>query len=287
MKAQAKERRAYRRTQSVQESAAADESTPADEGTAAGESEAAGADESSDAGSTSSEETGGAEAADGSKASYNVTWDDMADVKMVLIAPGAIPPGLPEVEAAVNELTESQINTHVTIEMLEMGNYIQQVSLKMSSNEQVDLLMTFPGGSATFSAMQSQGQLMDITDLMSEYGQPVLDTVGDYIKATTIAGGIYGVPVYRNYASYVNALMRADVVESLGLTEQAQSIETLADFEEILAAVKASDEWSQLSLLAPAAGNNADLYDVFMGGTPEQRLSGSGGDFTEHDVYGP
>lgn len=260
MKAQAKERRAYRRAQSVQESAAADESTPADEGTAAGESEAAGADESSDAGSTSSEETGGAEAADGSKASYNVTWDDMADVKMVLIAPGAIPPGLPEVEAAVNELTESQINTHVTIEMLEMGNYIQQVSLKMSSNEQVDLLMTFPGGSATFSAMQSQGQLMDITDLMSEYGQPVLDTVGDYIKATTIAGGIYGVLVYRNYASYVNALMRADVVESLGLTEQAQSIETLADFEEILAAVKASDEWSQLSLLAPAAGNGSIGY---------------------------
>ena len=176
MKAQAKERRAYRRTQSVQESAAADESTPADEGTAAGESEAAGTDESSDAGSTSSEETGGAEAADGSKASYNVTWDDMADVKMVLIAPGAIPPGLPEVEAAVNELTESQINTHVTIELLEMGNYIQQVSLKMSSNEQVDLLMTFPGGSATFSAMQSQGQLMAKNAPVSAYLGFTVDT---------------------------------------------------------------------------------------------------------------
>lgn len=210
-----------------------------------------------ESGSSHESETPDSQNTDSPSAGYNVDWEDMAEIKMVMIAPGAVPTGLAEVEAAINELTEPQINTHVTLEMLEMGNYIQQVSLKMSSAEQVDLLMSFPGGSATFSAMQSQGQLMDITELMEEYGQPVLDTVGDYIKATTVGGRIYGVPVYRNYASNINALMRTDVLEDLGLTEQAQNIETLADFEEILAAVKASDKWSHLSLLSPAAGNGS------------------------------
>ena len=220
---------------------------PEDSGTADGTAD----------GGLAESETPGSQETGSAEAEYHVTWEDMAEVKMVLIAPGAVPTGLAEVEAAINELTEPQINTHVTLEMLEMGNYIQQVSLKMSSAEQVDLLMSFPGGSATFSAMQSQGQLMDITELMEEYGQPVLDTVGDYIKATTVGGRIYGVPVYRNYASNINALMRTDVLEDLGLTEQAQNIETLADFEEILAAVKASDKWSYLSLLSPAAGNGS------------------------------
>ena len=220
---------------------------PEDSGTADGTAD----------GGLAESETPGSQETGSAEAEYHVTWEDMAEVKMVLIAPGAVPTGLAEVEAAINELTEPQINTHVTLEMLEMGNYIQQVSLKMSSAEQVDLLMSFPGGSATFSAMQSQGQLMDITELMEEYGQPVLDTVGDYIKATTVGGRIYGVPVYRNYASNINALMRTDVLEDLGLTEQAQNIETLADFEEILAAVKASDKWGYLSLLSPAAGNGS------------------------------
>lgn len=220
---------------------------PEDSGTADGTAD----------GGLAESETPGSQETGSAEEEYHVTWEDMAEVKMVLIAPGAVPTGLAEVEAAINELTEPQINTHVTLEMLEMGNYIQQVSLKMSSAEQVDLLMSFPGGSATFSAMQSQGQLMDITELMEEYGQPVLDTVGDYIKATTVGGRIYGVPVYRNYASNINALMRTDVLEDLGLTEQAQNIETLADFEEILAAVKASDKWSYLSLLSPAAGNGS------------------------------
>lgn len=218
--------------------------------------EAVAAQESVQTGSNEAESTGTSEGS-GEAGAYNVDWEDMADINVVFIAPGAIPSGLQEVEDAVNEITEPQINTHVNLEMLEIGNYIQQVSLKMSSAEQVDLIMTFPGGSATFSAMQSQGQLMDITDLMATYGQPVLDTVGDYIKATTIDGKIYGVPVYRNYASNVNALMRTDVLEDLGLVEKAQNIETLADFAEILETVKNSEKWGYLSLLSSAAGNGS------------------------------
>ena len=56
---------------------------------------------------------------------------------------------------------------------------------------------------------------MDITKLLSDYAQPVLDTVGEYIKATTVDGKIYGVPIYRDYSSGVYAVMRTDVLEDL------------------------------------------------------------------------
>lgn len=203
--------------------------------------------------------TSGDASANGGPA-YNVDWDDTADIKVVLIAPGPVPSGLQEVEDALNEITEAEIDTHVTLEMLEMGNYIQQLSLKMSSSEQVDLVMTFPGGSATFAAMQNQGQLMDITKLLSDYAQPVLDTVGEYIKATTVDGKIYGVPIYRDYSSGVYAVMRTDVLEDLGLTEQAENMTCLEDFGKILEAVKSSEKWGSLTGLATAAGNGTIAY---------------------------
>lgn len=204
--------------------------------------------------------TGSTAPADGS-AAYNVDWEDTAEINVVLIAPGAVPPGLQEVEDAINEITEDEIDTHVNLEMLEMGNYIQQLSLKLSSSEQVDLVMSFPGGSVTFNAMQTQGQLMDITQLLADYGQPVLDTVGQYIKATTINGKIYGVPVFRNYSTSVYAVLRTDVLEDLGLVEQAQNMKCLKDLEVILEAVKTSEKWGYLAGLSPAAGNGTIAFN--------------------------
>ena len=230
-------------------------------GEEAGESEAASED------TASAQESGSA-----ADVSYNVTWDDLVEINVVSPAPGAIPSGLQEVEDAINEITESQISVHVNFTMVEMGSYAQQVSLMMSSNEQVDLLMSFPVGSATFSSMVTQNQLMDITDLMSEYGQPILDTVGQYINATTVNGTIYGVPTYRNYASGAKLLMRTDVLEDLGLLEQAESITSLSELEPILEAVKSSEKWSYLAGLAPGAGNGDIAYinACYIRQTPEE-----------------
>ena len=249
-------------TTTAAESTAQTEASAADTGAAQdSESEAASGD------TVAAQDTGAA-----SDVTYNVTWDDLVDINIVQIAPGAIPTGVQEVEDAINEITEAQINVHVNFEMLEMGNYAQQVSLMMSSNEQVDLLMSFPVGAATFSSMVTQNQLMDITDLMSEYGQPILDTVGQYINATTVNGRIYGVPTYRNYASGSKLLMRTDVLEDLGLLEQAQNITSLSELETILEAVKSSEKWSYLAGLSPANGNGDIAYinACYIRQTPEE-----------------
>lgn len=185
---------------------------------------------------------------------YNVTWDDMAEITVLYDSMGPVPTGIDAVEAEINKITEAEINTHVNLEIYEIGSYDQQIGLLMSSGEPIDLLLTLPGGSSSFTIMRSQGQLQDISDLLSEYGQPVLDTVGDLMQATTVDGGIYAVPMYSDAASFEWIVMRTDVLEDLGLLEKAENMTSMDEFTEILDAVATSEKWNYLSPIAGVQG---------------------------------
>ncbi|MBR2122261.1 MAG: ABC transporter substrate-binding protein [Lachnospiraceae bacterium] len=185
-----------------------------------------------------------------------VDWDDIVDIHMCYMNMGPVPRGVKDVEAAINEITEEEIHTHVTIDVFEIGVYDQQVGLMLASNTPVDLMVTLPGGPAGFSSMRSQGQLKDITDLLDEYGQGILETTGDLIKATSLNGRIYAVPTYRNVASSFYLVMRTDVLEDLGLLEKAQNMTSFSEYEEIMEAVQNSDKWSHL---APLGSGSASL----------------------------
>lgn len=208
---------------------------------------------------TAQDDTGSFDEKDGDTRTVSDDDEEMAEINMVYFSMAAIPSGLAEVEAAINKITEPEINTHVTIEMLEMGSYEQQINLKISSGEKMDLMVTFPYGSPTFSNMASQKQLMDISGLLAEYGQGVLDTVGDFISATTVGDAIYGVTTYRTLNSNVYAVMRTDVLEDLGLLETAQNMSSFSDFEKILDAVKNSSQWNYLAGLVPSDSSGVIL----------------------------
>ena len=190
---------------------------------------------------------------------YNVTWEDMEEIHMLYPSMGPVPSGLQAVEYAINEITEVQINTHVNIDIYEIGNYDQQVGLMMSSGENVDLMLTLPSGSAGFSSMQAQGQLMDITKLLEDYGQPIIDTMGELIRGTMINGRTYGLCGYRNVVSGEYIIMRTEVLEDLGLLEKAQNMTSFTEYEEILAQVKASEKWSYLSGIVGSGHGNMML----------------------------
>ncbi len=209
------------------------EGTPAD--TAAAESGA-----QAEASSDNTEDGAEAEAVD---------WDDITEIHVCYMNMGPVPQGVKAVEDAINAITEEEINTHVTLDVFEIGVYDQQVGLMLASNTPVDLMVTLPGGPAGFSSMRSQGQLQDITGLLDEYGQGILETLGDLIKATSLNGKIYAVPTYRNVASSFYIVMRTDVLEDLGLLEKAQNMSSFSEYEEILEAVKGSEKWSHLAPL--------------------------------------
>ncbi len=207
-----------------------------------GQSQDAGTKSNASVGTEGNEDPGSS-----SSAAASSSDEDMAEIKMVYMPLGSMPKGLQEVEDAINEITEAEINTHVDIDMIESGSYDQQIGLMMSSGEKLDLMLTLPIGSSSYNNMANQKQFMDISSLLSEYGQGVLDTVGNLIEATTVDGKIYAVPTYRTLVTSAYIVMRTDVLEDLGLLEKAQNMTSFTEYEEILEAIKNSDKWGNLA----------------------------------------
>lgn len=197
----------------------------------------------------------------GAGSSMGVSWEDMADIRVVCIVNGTIPSGLTAVEDAINEITEKEINTHVNLNLFETGAYAQQMNLMMSSNEAVDLMVTLPGGPCSFSTMASQSQLMDITELAAEYAPGVLEEQKEVLRSTTINGKLYGIPANKAFVTAVNIYMRTDVLEDLGLLEKAQNMSSFSEYEEILETVKNSEKWGYLAGIA-AQGGYSEIINI-------------------------
>ena len=98
-----------------------------------------------------------------------------------------------------------------------MGSYEQQINLKISSGEKMDLMVTFPYGSPTFSNMASQNSLWTFPDCSLNTDKACLILSAILFHAPTIGDAIYGVTTYRTLNSNVYAVMRTDVLEDLGL----------------------------------------------------------------------
>ena len=223
---------------------------------------------STDAPASASEEAGGqdsqAAATEGvsetaASGDYNVTWEDTAEIVVLYPSMTSIPSGLQAVEDAINEITEAEINTHVTLNMIEVGNYEQQANLMVSSNEKLDLMITLPGGPTSFSTMASQHQLLDVGELMDAYAPTLKATVGDLVNGLQVDGVTYGFPLYKGYAGSIDILMRTDVLEDLGMVDKAKDLTSFSEFEEILEAVKNSEKWGYLSGIAACDGHGSVL----------------------------
>lgn len=156
--------------------------------------------------------------------------EDLAEIEVMFWTLNTIPTDLQTVQDAINEITEAKINTTVHLNIIEMGNYIQQVNLMMSSNEKLDLMVTLPGGPAHFNSMSSQKQLMDITDMLNQYAPDLLKLIPEnWLAATTIDGKIYSVTSYGDKATPLNFACRTDILEETGI--DPSTIKTANDLE--------------------------------------------------------
>ena len=171
--------------------------------------------------------------------------------------------GLEEVEAAINEISEAEIGVHVNINMLDMAAYAEQTSLMFSSQEQIDIMMTTPIQSAGFSSLVSQNQLMPLNDLLAEYAPELYELMGPYLDGTTVNGNIYSVTTYRTLNSNCYAIMRADILDDLGLREKAENCKTWTEYQEILQAVKDSDyDGGKVTTCLPNNDNDGTVISV-------------------------
>jgi putative aldouronate transport system substrate-binding protein len=150
------------------------------------------------------------------------------------------------IEDAVNEISEEEIGVHVNIYALDFGSYLQQVSLNLSGNEPMDLILYTPAAPLTFANMTSQNQLLDISDLLEEYGEGILEDLGGFLKGTQYDDGVYGVTSHSEFATNMYIIMRKDILEELDLVEKAENMSSWTEFEEILQAVYEANQSGEL-----------------------------------------
>ncbi len=158
------------------------------------------------------------------------------------------------VEEALNEITEEKIGVHVDLNLVEAGDFPTQVNLAITSNDKMDLCMIMPLAASGMSAMVSNNQLMELNDLLDEYGQGIKDAMGQYLDAGRIGDSYYEIPTYRLYSSNLAIVMRKDILEELNMVEKAENMTTWAEFEEILAAVAENYD------IAPIGGSNGAVF---------------------------
>lgn len=191
---------------------------------------------------------------------------DPADIAEIVVAfwnMNQVPSDMQMVSDAISEITVEKIGVRVTLNIMDVGNYMQQIPLMVSSGEKLDLFATFAAAAPHFSNMSAQGQLLDITDLLSEYGQGVANAMpsDDYLAATTVNGRIYAAPVVYNKVNSLYWYCRKSQFDQLDI--DISDIAGIRDIEKVFA--KAKEVFPSMMLLS---GNAKTLNTMYVGTSP-------------------
>lgn len=164
---------------------------------------------------------------------------DVKVEKIVFAMPSfnRIPDDLERITAAINEITIPEIGVEVDYKLYGPVDYAQKVNLALQSGEQMDLFTTL----GQFTSYVSKNQLYPLEDLLPEYGKELTailekDFGPDMLKATTLNGHIYGIPVNKGMALPTNFVYNADLLKEAGFSED--DIQSVNDLPAIFEAVK-------------------------------------------------
>lgn len=110
------------------------------------------------------------------------------------------PEGADRVQQLLSDYSEEKIGVKVEFEIMDIGSWVQNMTLMLSGGEQIDI---FNSMSLGYSTMVSKGYCMDLEEnhLLQTYGAGILETLDpDYVNACKINGSIYGLLQQRDIA---------------------------------------------------------------------------------------
>lgn len=138
------------------------------------------------------------------------------------------------VAEAASEITMEKFGTRIELVRFGYGTFVEEVNLMLSSGEKLDLYPSF--GYNTMTAANT-GQILDLTDLLEEYGQGIRSQVteGEW-SCVTFDGKIYSVPNNKEKAQGFGIAMRTDMLEAVDY--DLDTIKKEEDLEGLFAAVK-------------------------------------------------
>jgi len=127
------------------------------------------------------------------------------------------PAGLTRIQEAISEYTIEKYGIQVELEIMDVASYSQEMTLMLSSGEQVDLFNAITIG---YTSSVNKGYCLDLEeeDLIRTYGSGILDTLNaDFVDACRISGVLYGLPQQRDMAiGMFGVAIGAEYLDAIG-----------------------------------------------------------------------
>ena len=166
-------------------------------------------------------------AEDGKKA-YIDYDEDPYEVVIELLNLGMNQDSVPEMEAAINEITLPEINCTVKLQVIHIADHATKTALWAAGGEKIDIY--YVGTTVPFSQFVSDGMIIPITDVLEERGQTILEKSGDLMKAFTVDGEIYAIPQNLYCATASGIDYNGDMFDELDMElPQEWNMQTLTD----------------------------------------------------------
>lgn len=156
--------------------------------------------------------------------------------KIVMIYPADEQEDQQKVFDAINELTLQELNMTFEPIVVGWGDYNNKVNLMLSGGDELDVLPVYNQLAAGYI---NAGQLVNLMDYIYDYGQDILDFMGeDVALSASMNGFVYGIPSNKESATKGGIVMRKDIVDELNIDVEA--IKTYDDLAGVFAQVKAA-----------------------------------------------
>lgn len=169
-----------------------------------------------------------------------------------------------KVEEAMNEKTKD-IGVEVDLLIMDAASYSQQIPLMISGGEQVDV---FSALSIGFSSSVNNGYALDLeqNDLLSTYGQGIIDTMGDYIDGCRVNGVLYGLPQNRDLASPGGLAVVSEYLDTIGWDYTQGEVNYISEeqMEEMFALLH--EAYPEKTVLVEQPVARTSIYNDYPGG---------------------
>lgn len=222
----------------------------------------------------------------GSEASGDVSADEkaIADRKASGETPTVVvsfmnwagsPAGVERIEGLMSEYTLEKLGVKVQLEIMDYASYSQNLTLMLSSGEQVDVFSPIAIG---YTSAINKGYTLDLEEdqLIQKYGAGILETMDEaYVQACRVGGVLYGLPQQRDMAiglggfaigaeyldaigfDYASMVKEGDEVAYTDLETISNIFEQLhAKFPELYVYAPQEASLSQHNKYDPLAGDN-------------------------------
>ena len=212
------------------------------------------------AGCSSSEEESSAAESQGSESqvqsSETQNTDDEEVVTLsIYLMTSNVTDDIDTVEQAINEYVEPKIGVNVDITFVNSGSYAETVATMIRSGDPLDIAFLLE---SDLRSLVSQDAITPLTDLLEEYGDGIVEAVGEeFMEAAYIGDEIYSIPSLKDMAMSRMLVYDKAMAEEAGVIEDLNNVESIFDLTAIYEKVAAANPDIDMFGGAP----NAQTFD--------------------------